>query len=504
MLSRHGFRLAVLALAILVATIFAPSTHDDGYITYRFAANLAHGRGFAFNPGESVLGTSAPGYALLLALVAALGSPLGIGVEAAGAAASLAALVALALAFSALRLGTPGQRREPPDLACWIFALLLFASRWIVEMLGSETVAATALIAWAFVLASRQRSPAFAGGLAGLAATFRADAALAVGALAVVFWLRERRLPWRFLVAALALPAACAGWLLATFGSVLPNTLAGKRSELSFTTGSYLTAEWDWLARSFSTPGAWLMVLIALFGLREIGRARGRGRGLLLAAVGWISAHELFYHLVGVPFSPWYQIATFVCLLALVAIGAPALQHRLLRGRLFAALPPVARPVAFAIPLLLLLPASSSTVRFWRDHWAVPPDPRLRVHRDAALELARISPPAASVAAVEIGALAYFSDRRVVDLVGLVNPAILAARREGRVGEVLRLDPPDYLLDNPNFHDSFLAFFLADEELYGFYREVARFHRPEYPFELRLLAREPGRKSGSDRMRRSG
>lgn len=491
MLSRHGYRLAVFALAILVASVFAPATYDDGYITYRYADNLLHGRGFAFNPGENVLGTSAPGYALLLALVAAAGSPLGLDVAAAGAASSLVALAALAFAFAALRAGPTDVRRASPDLTCWIFVFLLFTSRWVVEMLGSETVAATALIAWAFVLAAHSRSPALAGFLAGLAVSFRADSALAFGALTIALWLAERRLPWRFLAAGLALPAACAGWLYLTFGSILPHTLAGKRSEHALASGTYLAAEWDWLVRSFASPGAWLLLLLALVGLSTIRRARGRERTLLVAAAAWILSHELFYRLVGVPFSPWYQVATFVSLLALAAIGCTLGSRQLLAGLPDGGGQPLPRAVVLTLAFLALSPAALSTVRFWRDHWSVPPDPRLRVHRDAALELARVSPPTASVAAVEIGALAYFSDRRVVDLVGLTDPSILEARRSHGVARKLRVDPPDFLLDNPNFHDSFLAFFLADRALHDSYREVARFRRPEYPFELRLLARAP-------------
>src|SRR5688572_32962034 len=40
---------------------------DDAFITYRYVANLVNGNGLVYNPGEAVLGTTTPGYALLLA-----------------------------------------------------------------------------------------------------------------------------------------------------------------------------------------------------------------------------------------------------------------------------------------------------------------------------------------------------------------------------------------------------------------------------------------------------
>jgi len=49
-----------------------PNTVDDAYITFRYARNIAEGVGFVYNPGERVLGTTTPAYALLLALLSRL------------------------------------------------------------------------------------------------------------------------------------------------------------------------------------------------------------------------------------------------------------------------------------------------------------------------------------------------------------------------------------------------------------------------------------------------
>ena len=68
---------ALLALGAGVWLWFALNTHialEDAYITFRYAWNLAEGSGFAFNPGERVLGTTTPLQTLLLA---ALGRAVG-------------------------------------------------------------------------------------------------------------------------------------------------------------------------------------------------------------------------------------------------------------------------------------------------------------------------------------------------------------------------------------------------------------------------------------------
>mgnify|MGYP001254091700 CR=1 FL=1 len=42
---------------------------DDAFITYRYSANFANGKGLVYNEGERVLGTTTPGYALLLGVI---------------------------------------------------------------------------------------------------------------------------------------------------------------------------------------------------------------------------------------------------------------------------------------------------------------------------------------------------------------------------------------------------------------------------------------------------
>ena len=47
---------------------------DNAFITYRYADNLRSGLGLVYNPGEWVLGTTAPLYAVLLAVLSSFGA----------------------------------------------------------------------------------------------------------------------------------------------------------------------------------------------------------------------------------------------------------------------------------------------------------------------------------------------------------------------------------------------------------------------------------------------
>src|SRR5437762_13129041 len=63
---------ALLARIALTWRVLPDGLFDDAYTTLRYAANLANGSGFVYNPGERVWGTTTPLFTLLLAVVGRL------------------------------------------------------------------------------------------------------------------------------------------------------------------------------------------------------------------------------------------------------------------------------------------------------------------------------------------------------------------------------------------------------------------------------------------------
>src|SRR5438067_12453298 len=57
----------VLAVSVVVFVKGYDRSYDDAYITYRYADNLYSNLGFVYNPGEQVLSTTTPLFAVLLA-----------------------------------------------------------------------------------------------------------------------------------------------------------------------------------------------------------------------------------------------------------------------------------------------------------------------------------------------------------------------------------------------------------------------------------------------------
>ncbi|HYX26340.1 MAG TPA: hypothetical protein VFC23_19460 [Thermoanaerobaculia bacterium] len=470
----------LFVLAAAVAWSFWGYSYDDAFITYRYARDWAATGRLEYNPGAAVLGTSAPGYALLLGALAKLS---GLPVPAWGTLLAVLSLLITAL-VARLALGaSPPVVRDGVPLLFGAGALLL---RWNVEMLGAEQLPILALGASAACLALRGGRPVAAGLLASAAMICRLDAALLAGLLGLALWVRERRFPWRFAVAGLLPISLFLLYLYAAFGTILPNTMAAKQSELGAAHVSYTLEEWAWLRRELPLAGCLVLLALAGWGAVEgVLACRRRGFPAVFPAMAlggvaalWIVAHEIAYRLLRVPFAPWYQVYLINGLLLLAAFGASRLASR------------APRAVQLPLAAVLLLPVLLPSARFVRDFWRRPPDPRwdgyvaagrfIREHRGA------------SVAAVEIGFLGWEAEAPVLDLMGLVRPDALAARKRGDLPALVAREGPEYLVDATLFRDPWLNPILSHPAIAAGYREVASFPDGRDPgLRVRLLRRTP-------------
>lgn len=337
-----GLALAALALVGLTISLRRLAV-DDAFVTYRYAANLARGLGFVYNPGERVLSTTAPLYGLLLSLPARLGLDLPLvgnvlGGLCIGAGAAL-------LAAYALR---QGQRT-----VAWLAGALYLLAPLLWLALGMETALLLALALAAFVADARDR-PGWAGIWLGLATVTRYDAALL--ALLLFAWraARRRRPPWRMALAGIAVAAPVLIFLTLSFGSPLPVTLFAKRGQTAvgvtgfFAGTSYLGGLGilltGWLAQ------APLYALSGLFLVAGFIRALRRQRWALVF-VGWAVLHAAAYQWLGVAPYFWYYAPLVPATVLLLALGGAGLVET--AGKLNPALRPLALVAASA---LLLFP----------------------------------------------------------------------------------------------------------------------------------------------------
>ncbi len=478
--------LVLAGLAAVVAAGFLGYSYDDAFITYRCAKNWAEGSGLLFNPGERVLGTTAPGYGLLLGLLSAA---TGLGVPVWGTLLAVASLAAVALVLrSALASAAPAVRAGAPLL----FALAAFPLQWNVELLGAETFPILALGATAAHLALDRNRPVVAGLLISAAMACRLDAGLLAAILGLALWRQRRRFPWAFALAGLLPLAVFLVWLQAEAGAIVPNTMMAKQSEMKLVEAgySYTVREWRWLRRGVSWAGCIALFGLALWAVAEGGRAVQRRRsvpgGQIAAVLGlWLVAHEAAYRVLGVPFAPWYHVYLINGLLAAAAVGAVLAASRLLGGRVI---------LSIAAAAVLLLPLLIPSAAWVARQYGRPPDPRWPGYVEAARIVRQ---GGGSVAAVEIGFLGYFSEAPVLDLMGLVSPEALAARQRGDLGDLVARERPEWLLDVTLFRAQVLDQVMADPRIASAYREVAELPDARHPsIRVRVLRRATPARTG--------
>jgi hypothetical protein len=291
---------AWLAIAVAFTARLAGRAGDDVYITYRYAYNLAHGRGLVFNPGERVFGISDPGVAMLLA---ALHRLTGLSLPDLGTALTAAALLAVASILLA------AARAAGRELEGWLGGTLVLTSGYLWLGQGAGPLPALALLLLAAHFAGSRR-PWLSGMLAGLAFLCRPDAALGGAGLGLLIlaeeWISRRRVApgegrWSWLARPLVYGAVLAAVALAGlagarlwFGSWLPGTLAAKQRFAALAPEDFVgLAFWRPAVRYlslYSGPAGLALLVLGVMGQAVICRRLGRPGRLLVLYGGALAA----------------------------------------------------------------------------------------------------------------------------------------------------------------------------------------------------------------------
>ena len=480
-------------LAMIIMVTFWGFSYDDAFITYRYADQWAQGNALVFNEGETVYGTTAPGWALMLGGVTRLSRSLGLGWGPPewGTLGSFFALWWMLACLPYLWL-----KRFTPHAASFtlVLAVVGLTYRWNLEMIGSEFIPATAFVLTSLGLAITRRQYAWAGLAMAAAMFFRLDTALAAGVLGLYLWYRHRRFPWRFASTGLFFLGLYLGWIYSVFGVLTPHTLSAKQGESAFG-APYSTSQWKWFERA--EGGAYfaglffflvLLSLVILWRRRKevlILQDRLEGAapeifqpGIAMMIFGtYVLLLELFYRLVGVAFAPWYHLGLIYFLLVALA-ALPFLQP--IHGSWVRWWKPL-----FSMGLIVL---TCPQWMFLAQGWGQPPDPRYLPYRQLAESLASETTGRQTVASTEVGILAYFSDYSVLDLTGLMAPELALAKEKGHVVDYVLQRKPEFLVAVPHFMNRELGDVMRSSAFKEQYHRSQGFESPFFG-ELELWRR---------------
>jgi len=215
---------ASVCAALILRALFAvpyPCNHDDGFIAFRYAKNLAEGNGLVFNVGERVWGFTSPLTVLLLGALASVG----ISIE----WASLV-LGATSSAISSMLVWQLLRNVVSPFVALGaaVFVLTSKTSFSFLELEAQELIALQMLFL-VLLMAKRANGAAFVGALACL--TRPDSVVLVLPALLMLRNTRRQRPLAIFVFPGLA-------WLLFAmvyYHDWLPNSLRAKQGSAVFT-----------------------------------------------------------------------------------------------------------------------------------------------------------------------------------------------------------------------------------------------------------------------------
>lgn len=321
--------LLLAGLPLFMGFFRGPLFIDDAYITFRYAANLAAGRGFVYNAAP-ILGTTAPLYCLLLAAAGALGISI---VTAAFMIGVMAGGIAPVLVWrSGLAMGRPAAG----FLAGLVLAL--FPYWWLNSKTGMETSLAGALVMAAILLDLKDR-PAASGLVCALLTLTRPDTAALPVLLFLARLVGDKRGAKRFAVAGALglLPWAVYGFM--TFGSPQPQSLAAKQLIHYFPWYKSLWSYLSWFG-AVNEPRA--MILMAAFWMAgAVSLVRSR-RAVSLAL--WPAVFLLGLSLTQVGPFFWYKIPLVPVFFLTAAAG-------------FEAIYKLAKSTRLVRPALVLAPA---------------------------------------------------------------------------------------------------------------------------------------------------
>ena len=459
-----GVLIVVFGFGIEYANRNAFYSVDDSFITYRYAFNLLQGNGLVFNVGESYYGTTAAGYATLLALLA---KPLflvfpQLTIQNVSVGVSTLSLMLISACWWVMI--PHGRVRNIDAITVWlIFVVMAFVAVPFNDAAGHETYAFLALSLFACVLASKQKMVASAMFL-GLAVTLRPDAVLMapiIVLVSIVVWripllqsFRDRRL----LIFSGAFMAVLVPWLIYLqlhFGRAFPGTMDAKRAQVAM-------GYWplyrpgvmaDYVLTALTTP------TLAVLGFGVAGFAwlwRGNFRTASVPKEALTPAYHVgtcwflflvlstaFYFAINVTFWRWYGIPVVFSLFVVAYSGwisALASDRPNVEGwRL-------ARTLVVLVVGAVFVSLTFGVVVYWVKNAQV--NQHIYAYHEVADKLKALEPDGTVVAMAEPGAFAVRLGPKfkVVDELGLISPGVAKAYLHGDPNYVYREYRPQYIV----------------------------------------------------------
>ena len=468
MLRKRTFALSFVVLALLLVGIhFFNYVPDDTFITLRYARHVINGEGFVFNRGERLEGYTNFLWLIIIVSCGKLGLPLILSARTLSFIFSLGTLVLAG--FAAWRLPPRVPRGSwNHSLGIMLPPMLLAASAPFLtwSLSGTEIPLFTFLLLLGFILARVGKNPGAVFVVFGLLGLVRPEGLLfyaLAGIMLLVRYPAKREIIVKGAAILLLFYTPYFIWKWQYFGGMLPNTFYAKTGpmRLLFRNGS------RYLAGFFASYG-YLVVLGLIFLRKHLSQAKSVTIPLSFILVHWIAVFML-----GGDWMPHFRflLPTLPLIMILISSGlmeagagiiAPTAEgEKTGDAEANTGMREEKRwsnPIPIVVMMLVFLTMIPGGVNY--DDFAAE---RTTVRAFASLgkRLYEILPPGSSIACGSTGAIGYYTDLPIIDILGLTEAHIarnghIVASQPGHMktdgAYVLSKKPDLLLLGNIQIH----------------------------------------------------
>ncbi len=465
--------------------------YEDAWITYKYAFNLIDGKGFVFNVGERVLGTTTPLYTLILAAFGFIFGKSAIPI--------MSWIIGYSAGLGALWATYRGLINSKLHPIAGISAIILFGLHIdVVEIFlhGMETSLVIFLMSMSFMFFSKGKTTASAL-FAGLLVLTRIDGLIFAGVLFIAIIISEKRIPWRRILVFLVVTLPWFIFSMIYFGDFLPHSIRAKTVIKGIVPELFSRFNLKWYSgmsgyffnRTFPFVLVCVLCAIAIFYIFR------RKKYITLLPIGFGISYSAAYFFGRAPFFNWYRIpcewayltTAGVGIFALLGLVYPSKKPKKKAGLLRKAL----AIILFAIPITYFGISNVKTM--------IEKAPKMRRFQENEEQCRRAlgewlsenTPLNATVAMEAIGYQGAFANRHIVDLAGLITPKFVEITRDCETNAesffmMMTQMKPDYIVlrtyelqYNRHFHGGPL--FATQKEadwMMTHYREVKRFTAP--------------------------
>lgn len=434
----------ILSLAYIA--LWGKYAFDDSFVGYSIAKSLLAGHGFTFNSGEPFLSTSAP---LAVPLYAALSIAFRSSVPDVAQAVSAACLAVVAYGSYALfrRISSPiGAIAGASIVASSPFTLLLWSHETLLY-------AATAIVALNLYVLRAPRSAALTIGCASL---FRGEALLLIPFLVMAERNRAGlRAAALFGLLCLLPYALWIAFAIPYFGGFLSETIASKQAQVRYVgVLPYVPGLHYYTIASYGFDGSTFWgTLVEIFSIAcaLIAAACGLVRRAHMYVFTWAVVATLSYVVLELQFYFWFATQLAVAMAASAAMPWPRTSGEIPRYKL---LPVVGRGlsavlVCFNIAFLVSsVSRPDRMIQYEGGLSGVMTTFHTNAYKSLGLWFARHSAPDETISFAEFCQLRYFSDRNIVDFLGLVTPGAARQLGDGNAVWTLKRYRPTWLAES--------------------------------------------------------